>query len=270
MFVGRIAECDLQPGDAIERRSLHARFGGRGQGGIGSLARTPNVVRGTVRYVDEFEIDDEEPWYETDAPETNGGPIRRVLVFRLRPKTIRPAPAPADQLEVAAADEIVEMPTERVEAERIFLDPERKPYEAERREAALVEAYRKHLESTVGHQACQNRIQPRGELKPLYTDLYDKTANVLVEAKGSVTREAAAARGPGKRFGSPSSASSVARRGGRRTGRGLAVGPTDRGGTASAWRGSDARGSAGRSARRSIDRARGYRIEGAHRDRLAS
>jgi hypothetical protein len=33
-------------------------------------------------------------------------------------------------------------------------------------------------------------IVPVGEAKPLFADLYDETANVLVEGKGSVSREA--------------------------------------------------------------------------------
>src|SRR5262249_33781060 len=47
-------------------------------------------ARGVVTYEDEFELDDERPFYETDAPETNNGPVRKVIVFRLRPKTISP------------------------------------------------------------------------------------------------------------------------------------------------------------------------------------
>jgi hypothetical protein len=34
-------------------------------------------ARGTVTYVDEFEIDDAEPFYRTDAPETGAGPAAR-------------------------------------------------------------------------------------------------------------------------------------------------------------------------------------------------
>ena len=45
-------------------------------------------ARGAVTYEDEFELDAAEPWYETEAQETGNGPIRKVIVFRLRPKTI--------------------------------------------------------------------------------------------------------------------------------------------------------------------------------------
>jgi len=33
----------LKPGDQIERKALHSKFGGRTQGGIGPSAKTPNV-----------------------------------------------------------------------------------------------------------------------------------------------------------------------------------------------------------------------------------
>lgn len=82
----------------------------------------------------------------------------------------------------------VEIATERADSERVFVDPARKPYEAERRESRLVKDYEAFLNDR-GHKTCRNRIAPAGELKPLFTDLYDKTGNVLIEAKGSVTRE---------------------------------------------------------------------------------
>ncbi len=42
----------------------------------------------------------------------------------------------------------------------------------------------------MGHEAARLKIVPPGERRPIFCDLVDKTANVLVEAKGSVTREA--------------------------------------------------------------------------------
>lgn len=41
-------------------------------------------VRGTVRYVGEFELDDAEPYQWRQAPETGNGPARQVVMFRLR------------------------------------------------------------------------------------------------------------------------------------------------------------------------------------------
>lgn len=41
--------------------------------------------RGVVKYIGEFELDDEQPYYKTKAPSTGNGPDRTVFVFRLRP-----------------------------------------------------------------------------------------------------------------------------------------------------------------------------------------
>lgn len=40
-------------------------------------------ARGVVTYEGEFELDSQQPYYWTDAPETNDGPLRQVIVFRL-------------------------------------------------------------------------------------------------------------------------------------------------------------------------------------------
>jgi hypothetical protein len=41
--------------------------------------------KGTVEYAGEFEVDLNDPYYWDDSHETGGGPLRRVIVFRLRP-----------------------------------------------------------------------------------------------------------------------------------------------------------------------------------------
>jgi hypothetical protein len=41
-------------------------------------------VHGEVEYLGEFETDEERPYYTTDAPEAGDGPVRSVIVFRLR------------------------------------------------------------------------------------------------------------------------------------------------------------------------------------------
>jgi hypothetical protein len=42
---------------------------------------------GEVEYVAELELDAEDPYYETEAPETGDGPLRRVYVFKFHPVT---------------------------------------------------------------------------------------------------------------------------------------------------------------------------------------
>lgn len=39
---------------------------------------------GSVEYIGSFSVDNDNPYYRTDAPETEGGPTRSVIVFRLR------------------------------------------------------------------------------------------------------------------------------------------------------------------------------------------
>jgi hypothetical protein len=155
----------------------------------GRALRLFQGARDEVEYVGEFEVEPEHAWYETDAPETDGGPIRKVIVFPLRPVDTEPQPPESPLAEVQQGPTVEAVPVEEQYTERSFVDPGRVPYEAERREAKLVRALRDHLRS-IGHKVVRYRILPNGELKPLYADLYDEPAKVLVEAKGSVTREA--------------------------------------------------------------------------------
>jgi hypothetical protein len=142
-----------------------------------------------VTYVDEFEIDDAEPFYRTDAPETGGGPLREVIVFRLRPKNI-PVPEPSSKLAtVLTGPPMTDVQIEQQYTEKAYVAPSRKPYEAERREQKLVLALDAHLRA-LGHEVSRQRILPPGEARPLFTDLYDATTGLLVEAKGTVERNA--------------------------------------------------------------------------------
>jgi hypothetical protein len=53
----------------------------------------------------------------------------------------------------------------------------------------LVLAFRDHLQ-TLGHEVDRLKIVPAGEAKPLFSDLLDRTTNILYEAKGTVERGA--------------------------------------------------------------------------------
>ena len=141
---------------------------------------------GVLRYVDEFVIDPDDPFYTTDAPETGGGPIRKVIVFRVRPVTIQPQP-PDSPLRMATDNMVDLVPVENQLTELVYVDPAREPYEAERREAALVRAFRDYLTAD-GHNVRRLRILPGGEIKPIFSDLYVPATGLLVEAKGSVER----------------------------------------------------------------------------------
>lgn len=144
---------------------------------------------GQVTYEGEFELDDAEPKQRADAPETGGGEMREVIVFRLRPKDIEP-PAPTSKLvEVLIGPTRMDVPIESQETEKAYVNPSREPYEAERREQKLVLALEAHL-LALGHTINRQRLLPSGEARPIVTDLFDATTGVLVEAKGTVERNA--------------------------------------------------------------------------------
>jgi hypothetical protein len=155
----------------------------------GRSLRVFRGARGVVTYEGEFELDDAEPFQRADAPETGDGPLREVLVFRLRPKDVEP-PEPNSKLtEVLAGPTRVDCPIEQQETEKAYVNPSRQPFEAERREQKLVLALEAHLVS-LGHKVSRQRLLPPGEARPIITDLFDATTGTLVEAKGTVERNA--------------------------------------------------------------------------------
>lgn len=141
---------------------------------------------GSTTYMGEFEYVDH---YTADAPETNEGPIRSVIVFRLRRLSgeSRLAPSPVNQF--LDSKPVLEVPVEQHLTERMIVNPNREPYEAERREQKLVRELRAALLAE-GHDVCRLQLRPEGEPAPLFCDLFDRTSNTLVEAKGSIARPA--------------------------------------------------------------------------------
>lgn len=240
---------NLRPGDRIKRTQLHAKYGGRRQGGIAPSTQSPNVmiftapagqkygynfdgrqpdgrfhytgegqigdqqikqgnralvehvqtgksvrlfqgVRGEVTYVGEFQIDQDKPYFTTDAPDVNDE-MREVIVFRLRPVGDN-----QDDLLPVAEEALQERRTSVSE-----IDPESRATEqftssaiaervAERREATLVTAYVEFRRASALPKLRRLKIKPTGEVQPLYTDLYDPETKLVIEAKGTVTREA--------------------------------------------------------------------------------
>lgn len=157
---------------AAEGRELHL-FLGNGKG-------KPVTYAGQFEYVDH---------YETDAPEINNGPLRSVFMFRLRPVEAMPMPNRSNSISPAGETTFENVPVEQHLTEKVVLEPARELIEAERREAALVKKYKFFAESQ-RRQLVRIRIRPKGEAKPLFTDLYEPASNLLIEAKGTVTREA--------------------------------------------------------------------------------
>ncbi len=155
----------------------------------GRAIRVFRGARGTVVYQGEFELDDAEPFQRTDAPETGDGPLREVFVFRLRPMDIEPLEPTSKLTKVLTGPTRIDVPIEQQETEKAYVNPSRKSYEAERREQKLVLALEAHL-LALGHKVTRQRLLPSGEARPILTDLFDATTGTLVEAKGSVERNA--------------------------------------------------------------------------------
>ena len=88
----------------------------------------------------------------------------------------------------ATQETVKHLPVEQQLTERTFVNPNREPYAAERKEASLVQALADYLRAR-GHSVYRHQILPDGETRPLFTDLYDEDLDLLVEAKGSGTRE---------------------------------------------------------------------------------
>jgi hypothetical protein len=145
---------------------------------------------GTVEYVTELALDAENPYYETEAPETGDGPLRRVYVFKFHPLSDNSnPPRTRSKLDGALEASVAEVPIENRWTERFFVNPSAQEYEAERREQELVLKLEDYLRRE-GHDATRLKIVPPGEKRPLFCDIYDKTSDLLIEAKGTVAREA--------------------------------------------------------------------------------
>jgi hypothetical protein len=140
---------------------------------------------GTADYMGQFEYVDH---YPGDAPETDEGPERKVIVFRLQRLSGDRALAPS-RVNQFGPESVKEVPVEAHNTERMMIYPNREPYEAERREQKLV----RELEASwrvQGDDVCRLQLRPEGERAPLFCDLYNRTSNTLVEAKGTVARGA--------------------------------------------------------------------------------
>jgi hypothetical protein len=141
---------------------------------------------GVVEYKGLFSLDPDQPWYEADAPETGYGPVRSVIVFRLRPVDAPPA-KPSGTSVVPAKTVVASVAIEDMHTEKAVVDPSREPYEAERRESALVQRF-KHFMESKGQVVERLMITPSGEAKSIFTDVYLRGLNILVEAKGGIDR----------------------------------------------------------------------------------
>ena len=138
-----------------------------------------------ISYVGQFSYVDH---YDADAPETRGGPKRRVLKFRLRPVG-RTRHDKTGAIKKADSNSVNEVAIEASNTEKAFVEPSREPYEVERKEAKLVADFVLWSRRD-GREFTRLKIVPKGEAIPIFSDLYCKDDKQLVEAKGSVSRDA--------------------------------------------------------------------------------
>jgi hypothetical protein len=138
---------------------------------------------GSATYLGQFEYVDD---YPADAHQTNNPEPRKVIVFRLR-RLSGDSPLAPSRVNRFDQEEVKVVPVEQHLTERMVIEPNREPYEAERREQPLVLALMAALRGQ-GHEVDRLYLRPKGEPAPLLCDLYDITTNTVIEAKGSVAR----------------------------------------------------------------------------------
>jgi hypothetical protein len=184
---------DGQVGDQLFRDGNKAVANHVEDGRTLRLFLADGLVEGTntksQRYVGPFRLDAELPFFYEEAPDRNGD-LRTVIVFRLVPDgdtDIRSSDrsATGDPVAVTQAN-LVDVETH---ATPTYEQSGSQPVTAVRAESELVARYRKAA-AAQGHTFKRWKIVPPGELRPLFTDPYDQSANELIEAKGTATRGA--------------------------------------------------------------------------------
>jgi hypothetical protein len=180
---GRVGD---QPMNHGNRAILEHRDRGRSL----RLFVADGLVGGTAqrnqRYIGEFEIDHANPYSLQEAPDANGE-NRTVFVFRLRSvgEALR---RDSDESAVSNAEPEGSASLIAVE-ENIGSSFEVAPQEgttATRRESELVDRY--ITWTGPGRVFGRWKLRVPDELRPLLTDIYDETENILYEAKGTATR----------------------------------------------------------------------------------
>jgi len=144
-----------------------------------------DVHKGIAVHLGQFEYVDH---YPAEAPPSGGGEDRLVLVFKLKRLTGSTALPPASVDIKDSPSWVKEIPVEQhLMTEDIPINPQ--PYKAKRREQKLVKELEAWLDAS-GHQVCSLELHAKGEPKAFRCDLFDKTDNVIIEAKSSVARPA--------------------------------------------------------------------------------
>ncbi|MGW4058648.1 hypothetical protein ACWEGE_10215 [Amycolatopsis sp. NPDC004747] len=181
---------------AMNKAVLNHAATGRALHLFKAVGKVPNTVRKMHRYVGEMALDDDRPYYVRQSRDEAGNQ-RKVIVFRMRAADGRPPnandripPAPTTTAVLVPADVTTSsiVPTERAKTKSSKRSGSAVTT-AERREAELTDHYQAFLAKR-GHAFGRFQINIKGTTTTLLTDIYDQTAHVLHEAKGSASRKA--------------------------------------------------------------------------------
>ena len=116
-----------------------------------------------LEYLGRFRYHDH---YEADAPETGGGLIRKVIVFRFEQLDGTEGGPRRTRLDRFERERVTEIPIEQQITERTLIEGDPEPREVERREQRLVRALVDYLEAD-DHQVCRLQLRPDGEPAPI-------------------------------------------------------------------------------------------------------
>jgi hypothetical protein len=196
---GRVGDQEFKNGN---RAILDHQQNGRALRVFVADGKIPGSGEKIQRYVGEFELDRDLPYVRSEALDVEDV-LRTVIVFRLRPvaDVLR---RPQDSSEYPDVQDYPVVVIDQPGRYRPDLVAEGVALEivnateygvsaiaakaAVRREAGLVDRLRRILEDE-GHQVGRFQVRPPGEMRSLYTDLFDFSENVLYEAKASAARE---------------------------------------------------------------------------------
>jgi hypothetical protein len=152
-------------------------------------------VRGTVTYLGEFRIDQTDPWFLMEAPESGSGAVRQVIVFRLvsAGEVVRD---PIDDLELpegvsataidasvtrgASQPAIADVPVEQQHTEEYEVSQPTTSHTAKRREQTLVLEY-----TAAGWEVLRRRVRPIGEARELICDNLRDNAQPALGGEGN-------------------------------------------------------------------------------------
>ncbi len=150
--------------------------------------------KGVVTYIGEFSLDQKEPYFLNDSTDVNSE-IRQTIVFKLLPTEKQQIAQNIGHTQVAPYNRSVEPAQETISIESKHAESFTRPLSKEsvgfRTEAQLTEDFTHYLMAQGINMADigRNKITVPQSFQTLYTDIYITPLKMLIEAKGTTTRE---------------------------------------------------------------------------------